>query len=87
MLPADAKQRMAYVLARAAEQLLALGEADEAKRMAEEGLALAELMESTTEEALSRAVLLQHAFRAGEPVGPAQAALAAFAERPLSMRG
>lgn len=84
---ADAKQRMAYVLVRAAEQLLALGEADKARRMAEEGLALAELMESATEEALSRAVLLQHAFRSGEPVGPAQAALAAFAERPLSMRG
>jgi hypothetical protein len=84
---ADAKQRMAFVLARAAEQLLAIGAGDEAKRMAEEALTLAELMESATEGALARAVLLQHAFRAGESVGPARATLAALAERPLSMRG
>jgi predicted ATPase len=86
---ADAKQRSAYLLARAAEIALARGAHARAAAQADEALALARRVELPSEAALALSVRAQVAQRCaeGEVLTRARGELEGLARGPLSARG
>jgi len=81
---ADAKQRLAWALTRAAEADLARGDATAARARGEEALRLAELLERPSDIVLARVVLVR-AARLASDERAAERALTAL--RPSSLRG
>lgn len=84
---ADAKHRLAFALTRAADIDVRRGEAERARRRAEEALAAALALDRPTEKALARVVLARAALALGDEAGARRelASLDAAALRGVAM--